>query len=79
MRRYFDDMVLPSVGLPVKGSYNIVESCKILCISRITLRRWISKKVIRVVEHSGMNTKRIYLEEFRKYFSQYDIGNNEEW
>jgi len=62
---YFDEVVLPSVNLPKKTTYNIPEALIILDCTRPTLLR---------MHHLGHITitrdKKIYYKEFEKYFEQ---------
>jgi len=62
---YFDEVVLPSVGLSKKPTYNIPEALIILDCSRPTLLK---------MHHLGHITitrdKKIYYKEFEKYFEQ---------
>jgi hypothetical protein len=61
---YFREVVLKSCNLPEKPSYNLTEACKIIGCSRKTLYRMHDKKELTISPN-----KRIYLEEFRAYFS----------
>lgn len=37
---YFENTILPSVGLPKKGTYNLTEVSQILGVHRHTVRRY---------------------------------------
>ncbi len=62
---YFDEVVLPSVGLKKKATYNIPEALIILDCSRPTLLK---------MHHLGRITitrdKKIYYQEFVNYFNE---------
>jgi excisionase family DNA binding protein len=60
---YFDSMVLPSVELPLKESYNIKEVCQILGVGHRTIQRYIQDKKLIAGPH-----KRIYASELRRFF-----------
>lgn len=70
-RSYFEDVVLPSVGLPKKPSYNLAEVCRIFGVHRTTLYRMIRDGAVTAVR-SHRRDYRVYLEELRRYFSPYD-------
>lgn len=62
---YFERVVLISVGLPVKPSYNLSEMCKIFCCDRRTLRRKAERGDITITENG-----RVYFVELQVYFSK---------
>ena len=64
-RDHFKDVVLPSVGLPPKTSYNIPESLKIFDCSRSYLWKLNHLGVITITQN-----KRIYYKDFENYFSK---------
>ena len=62
--RYFSDIVLPSVGLPEKSSYNLRETSRILGVHRRTLSRYIQKGHLR-----ASPANRVYLKELQLFFT----------
>jgi len=64
VKDYFREVVLPSVGLPYKGSYNLKEARKILGVCKVTLRTMEKRGDIYISPQ-----KRIYAEEFSRYFN----------
>ena len=62
---YFERVVLPSAGLPMKVSYNLTESLKILDCSRSHLFKLNHLGHITITQH-----KRIYCKDFEQYFSK---------
>jgi hypothetical protein len=62
---YFERVVLQSVELPVKPSYNLSEMCAIFCCDRRTLRRKAENGDITVTENG-----RVYFVELQIYFSK---------
>lgn len=60
---YFEEVVLPSVGLPLKPSYNLREGCDILCCQYSQLAKLVDKGLIKITSQ-----KRIYATEFKKFF-----------
>lgn len=62
---YFEDVVLPSVGLPLKNSYNMREACKILDCHYCTLASLAQKDLIKITAQ-----KKIYAQEFANFFAR---------
>ena len=62
--KYFEEVVLPSVGLPLKPSYNLKESCEILCCRYESLTLLAKKGLIRITLG-----KRVYSGELARFFS----------
>jgi len=62
---YFEEVVLPSVGLSLKASYSIPESLIILQCSRSHLYVLNHREQIRITPD-----KRVYRMEFERYFSE---------
>lgn len=65
MADYFKDVVLKSVDLPYKGSYNLKEAMLILGVCAPTLRTMERRGDIVISPQ-----KRVYAEEFRRYFNR---------
>lgn len=68
---YFRKIVLPSVGLPEKGSYNIHEACRILGVSRATVYRMLKDGRLR--QEGNDSIPKVYHQEFEKYFAAWDF------
>jgi len=68
---YFLHIVLPSVGIPDKPSYNMAELRRILGKHRVTIYRMIKAGKLKAVGKDGGDF-RIYREELIRYFSDYD-------
>ena len=62
--KYFSDIVLPSVGLPEKPTYNLRETSQILGVHRTTLYRYKRQGKLRV---SPAN--RVYSKELQSFFA----------
>lgn len=60
---YFQDVVLPSVGLPYKPTYNLTEVCKILDCHYSTLASYVQKGLIKITK-----TRRVYAAELERFF-----------
>jgi len=60
---YFENTILPSVGIPKKGTYNLTEVATILGVHRTTVRRY---------THQGRITispaKKVYRRELIRFF-----------
>lgn len=69
---YFIRIVLPSVGMPEKGSYNVQESCRILGVSRATVYRMLKDGRLRY-QNGEETIPTVYRAEFEKYFSAWDF------
>jgi len=61
---YFTQVIIPSVGIVEKSSYNINEACSILGCTRRTLNRMQQRGDITVAPN-----RRIYKEEFSSFFN----------
>lgn len=61
---YFKEVVLPSVGLPYKGSYSLPESCRILGCSRTKLWQMGIKEELVIAPN-----KKVYCRDFENYFN----------
>lgn len=62
---YLEEIVLPSVNLPVKPSYNLKEACQILCTNYRGLQRLTKRGHIQVTANH-----RIYLHELKLFFKR---------
>lgn len=63
-RSYFFDVVLPSVGLPRKPSYNLRETSEILGVHRSTLYRYVKEGRLQASQGN-----RVYLKELQSFFA----------
>lgn len=70
MISYFEEIVLPSVNIPKKGSYNTKEVGLMFNRSRWTIDKWRKSEKLSFVENAGL--PRIYHEELKRFFSKYD-------
>lgn len=62
---YFEEIVLPSVGLPMKGSYNAGEAAVILGCTTRTLRDMANRGEIYVTF-----SRKVYAREFIIFFAK---------
>jgi hypothetical protein len=62
---YFQDIVLPSVNLPYKPTYNITEVCKILDCHYSTVASYVQKGSLKITLN-----RRIYAQELDRFFEQ---------
>ena len=63
-RDYFERIILPSVGLPKKGTYNLTEVAKILGVHRHTVRRYHKQGKLTVSP-----TRKVYILDLLNFFS----------
>ena len=63
MSNYFREMVLPSVGLPLKNSYNMKELASIFDCHLATVYRMAERGQIRITP-----MKKVYLKELESFF-----------
>jgi len=72
-RPYFLDSVLPSVGLPDNGSYNLSEVARILTVSRASVWRLISNGHLTAVKAgiTAQSNVRIYKTELIRFFEEF--------
>lgn len=62
---YFEEIILPSVNLPLKASYNVMEAAQILDCNKRTLRSMCDRGEIFVTKH-----RRVFAKEFMRFFSK---------
>lgn len=62
---YFEEVILPSVGIPKKISYNISEAARILDCNKRTLRSMAERGEIFVTKH-----RRVFAKEFIIFFGK---------
>lgn len=60
---YFQEVVLPSVNLPYKPTYNITEVCTILDCHYSTLASYVQKDLIKITFN-----RRVYATELERFF-----------
>jgi hypothetical protein len=65
---YFKEIVLPSVGVSYKPTYNVTEGCKICNCHYSTFMGYVKKGLIEI-----MPTGRIYAKSFELLFEQRHI------
>lgn len=61
--QYFEETVLPSVGIPSKGTYNLTEVSTILGVHRNTIRRYHKQGKIKISP-----TRKVYRKELIQFF-----------
>lgn len=61
----FQEVILPSVGLPYKPTYNLTETCKIFDCHYSTLAEYVKKGWVKIREHN-----RVYAKDLEKFFEK---------
>lgn len=62
-KNYFLDTILPSVGVPIKGTYNLTEVSKILGVHRHTVRRYSKQGRLQVSP-----ARKVYINDLARFF-----------
>lgn len=62
----FQEIILPSVGLPYKPTYNLTETCKILDCHYSTLAEYVDRGEITI----RLPNKRVYAKDLERLFSK---------
>jgi len=61
---YFENTILPSVGLPKKGTYNLTEVSQILGVHRHTVRRYQKQGKLPISP-----ARKVYSDDLVRFFS----------
>lgn len=61
---YFLNTILPSVGMPEKGTYNLTEVSKILGVHRHTVRRYNKQGRLQISP-----ARKVYINDLARFFT----------